>query len=139
MFKVHLVNMPFADLALPSIALTQIKSVLESEFPGQVSVELVYLNHDFAKFLGVDLYYYISNSMHSLNAGLGEWFFRQAIFDELPDNTEKYFRRYLWAKSGEIQRIKDLILRKRSGLDAYMEELITRYGLDQGDLVGFTS
>src|SRR5690242_21961487 len=94
MFRICLINMPFASLSLPSIALTQMKSRLKEQFKDRVSVEILYLNHDFGKYLGVEFYDFLSNSMQSLNAGLGDWVFRQLAFPDQPDNTAKYFERY---------------------------------------------
>jgi len=138
-YRICLVNLPFISLAVPSIALTQLKSVIRSQFQEKVSVEIIYVSHDFGKQIGVDLYQYIAESMEALYAGLGDWFFRQAAFPELPDNTEKYLRRYFWRKTERSQQVKDVIAQKRPKLDAYIDELITKYQLDQADLVGFAS
>jgi ribosomal peptide maturation radical SAM protein 1 len=139
MYRIRLVNLPFISLTIPSIALTQLRSVIQSQFQDRVSVEIVYLSHDFGKDIGVNLYDYISNSMEALYAGLGDWFFRQEAFPELPDNTEKYLRRYFWRKTEVSQQVKSLVAHKRPRLNAYMDELITKYELDKADLVGFTS
>jgi ribosomal peptide maturation radical SAM protein 1 len=139
MFRISLVNMPFADLALPSIALTQLKSVVESRFGEQASVEILYLNHDFAEYLGTDLYFQLANSMESLNAGLGDWFFRETAFPELSDNSESYFNRYFLAPNAETRRLKERITEKKRGLAAVMEELISRHDLEHRQIVGFTS
>lgn len=139
MFRICLVNMPFSNLALPSIALTQIKSVLDSRFKDTVSTEVHYLSHDFAKFFGTDFYGFIATSMDSLNTGLGDWLFRQAAFPDLPDNIEKYFERYFPAQTPELELLKKLIRQKRPGLDALLDELISRYDLANAQLVGFTS
>jgi ribosomal peptide maturation radical SAM protein 1 len=139
MLKISLINMPFANLGLPSIALTQLKSVLETELPGQVSVDILYLSHDFARYLGIEFYDYLTNSMESFNTGLGDWVFRQAAFPELADNAESYFRRYFPGKAPLAQRMKEMILQKRPGMDALMDELITRYEIDRNHIVGFTS
>jgi hypothetical protein len=69
MYRIALINMPFANLSLPSIALTQLKSLVESHFKEQVSVNLLYLNHDFANYLGLDLYHLVVNSTESQNSG----------------------------------------------------------------------
>ena len=79
MYKIALINMPFADLSLPSIALTQLKAVVEERFKDQVSVDVYYLNHDFARYLGLELYESITSSADSQNAGLGDWRPRGAI------------------------------------------------------------
>src|SRR5215467_6238049 len=139
MFRICLVNMPFSNLALPSIALTQIKSVVDSRFKDAVTTEIHYLSHDFAKFFGTDFYGFIATSMDSLNTGLGDWLFRQSAFPDLPDNIEKYFERYFPAKTPEMDLLKKLIRQKRPGLDALLDELITKYDLASAQLVGFTS
>ena len=139
MFRIALINMPFADLALPSIALTQLKSILESVFGQRVAVEILYMNHDFAKYLGTELYRYLANSMESLNSGLGDWFFREAAFPELPDNSEKYFNRYFPVRSSQMKGLKEQIGEKKRGIDVFLEELISKYALGEIQLAGFTS
>lgn len=139
MYRVCLINMPFSDLGMPSIALSQLKSVVESRFKGKVSVEVIYLNYDIAKYLGLDLHQYLANSAESLNTGLGDWFFRQAAFPELPDNTEEYLMRYFPAKTAKSQKLKDWIAQKRQGLPALIDRLVSKYQLDQAQIVGLTS
>jgi ribosomal peptide maturation radical SAM protein 1 len=139
MYRICLVNLPFANLATPSIALTQLRAVTEARFPGRVSVEVVYLTHDFGKYLGVDIYNYVSNSLEALYAGFGDWYFRAVAFPEMPDNTETYLNRFYAYRSGQAARIADLIARTRPKLDEYIDTLIARYALDQADMVGFTS
>lgn len=139
MFRVALVNMPFSNLALPSIALTQLKSVLDSRFAGQVSTEIVYLNHDFGRFLGTDFYGYLATSMEALNTGLGDWLFRQSAFPQLPDNTAEYLERYFPPGTAHARLLKELIAHQLPKFDTLLERLITEYSLDQADIVGFTS
>ena len=139
MFRISLVNMPFSNLTLPSIALTQLKSVLESAFGQEISVEILYLNHDFAKCLGTEFYTRLSNSMESLNTGLGDWFFRQVAFPELADNSERYFNRYFPRGNPGAQALREMVTQKRRGADELMEQLISKYELDRAQLVGFTS
>jgi ribosomal peptide maturation radical SAM protein 1 len=139
MYRICLINMPFANVASPSIALTQIRSVVQSRFQRKVSMEILYLNCDFAEYLGVECYDYISRSMDALYAGLGDWFFRHKAFPELQDNAQKYLQRYFWAKTAETQRVKDIVTQKRPELNAFLDKLITKYELDKADIVGFTS
>jgi ribosomal peptide maturation radical SAM protein 1 len=139
MHKLLLVNMPFSDLALPSIALTQLKSIVEKKFRDRMSAEVIYLNHDFAKYLGLQFYNYLTESLDSLNTGLGDWFFRQDAFPELPNNTEEYFRRYFPARTPESEKLKDWVIQRRAGLDSFVDQMIKTYGLDSADIVGFTS
>jgi magnesium-protoporphyrin IX monomethyl ester (oxidative) cyclase len=131
--------MPFSSIEAPSLALTQIRSVIQSQFPGEISVEIAPLNHDFAKYVGIELYQYITVSGQALYSGLGDWFFRQQAFPDLPDNTEQYIQRYFWDKSEISRQIKDLIIEKRPKLGVYLDELIMKYELDGSQIVGFTS
>jgi radical SAM superfamily enzyme YgiQ (UPF0313 family) len=137
MFNIILINMPFGDLRLPSIGLTQIKAVLDKEFESRIVTRIVYSSHDFAHYVGVDVYDSICSSLDHHNAGLGDWFFRQIAFPFLKDNTEEYFTRYYPFKRSEP--LKELIRAKREGLDTFIDHLIDRDGLDQANIVGFTS
>src|SRR5918911_3845876 len=94
MFKIALLNMPFAALDMPSIGLTQLKTVLDRKFAEKISVEICYVNQDFALVIGTEPYHRVSYSLDIHNAGLGEWFFRQVAYPDLPDNTEEYFQRF---------------------------------------------
>jgi ribosomal peptide maturation radical SAM protein 1 len=133
MYKIALVNMPFANLSLPSIALTQIKSMVERECD-DAGAEVLYLNHDFADLIGVEAYHEIAYVIY-----LGDWIFRQAAFPDLPDNSAAYFQRYMPRRTEETVRLKQLISTFRPKLDDFLEGLIDRYGLDQFAIVGFTS
>lgn len=139
MHKIALVNMPFAGLGSPSIALTQLKSVLDSRYCGEVSVEVLYLNQDFAHYMGVEFYRHITGSMTHHTSGLGDWFFRQAAFPDQPDNSEDYFQRFYSIRNEVTDKFKQAIRAKRRGLPALLDELIEKYGLDRADLIGFTS
>ena len=139
MYRIALINMPFANLGMPSIALTQLKTVVENRFKDHVSVEVYYLNHDFANYLGLELYELITDSADSQNAGLGDWFFRQTAFPELPNNSGVYLSRYFPFHTEQMNTLKSQVLEKRRGLDRFLDSLISKYGLDQVQLVGFTS
>lgn len=137
MLELRLVNMPFASLHLPSFALTQLEAVVRAEFEGRVSVKVCYLNHDCAHYLGLDLYKYVS--VISKGVWIGEWFFRQAAFPELADNTEEYFRRFYPRQDERTRALKRVVQEKRQGAEGFLDELIDKYALDQAGIVGFTS
>jgi ribosomal peptide maturation radical SAM protein 1 len=139
MYKVTLINMPFATVRLPSIALTQLKSVLEERFGAQVAVRLLYLNHDFAHHLGLRLYAEMADSLEANMCGLGDWFFRAIAFPQLADNSEEYFDRYFPARDESFELRKRLLLAKRQSLPGYLARLIAKLKLAEDDLVGFTS
>ncbi len=139
MHKIFLVNMPFAALNTPSLPLTQLNSILDDQFEGRAFVQTLYLNLDFAHYVGVALYQHIALAVESLGSGIGEWFFRQAAFPDLPDNAQEYFSRYYPQPVKRVQVLKYAIQKKRQGLDDYLDELIIQYALDQAEIVGFTS
>src|SRR4030095_9565035 len=139
MYKIILINMPFAGVDLPSIALTQLKARLDEQLKEQASVDILYLNLDFAKHFGLELYLFITGSVDAANTGLGDWFFRQAAFPEIPDNKIAYFKRYYRASDANRERLLDKLLRHREELDRFLDSLIVKYEIEKADLVGFTS
>src|SRR5262245_9973004 len=139
MFKIALINMPFGDLRLPSIGLTQLKAVLDDEHQGRVAVDIHYCSHDFAQYLGIGLYRSISSSLNHHNAGLGDWIFRQVAFPFTEDNTEEYFARYYPFQTSEVEALKNTIHEKRAGLEDFIDDLIDRDHLDEANIVGLTS
>src|SRR5271170_6467069 len=131
--------MPFANVRLPSIALAQLQSRILSAFDGRVSVDVLNLNQEFAKHLGLDLYGYLTDSSESQNGGLGDWLFRQAAFPGLSNNAEKYFDRYLPLRTKEAMKLKARIIQSREGLDTVINKSVSTYRIDEADMVGFTS
>jgi magnesium-protoporphyrin IX monomethyl ester (oxidative) cyclase len=139
LYKISLVNMPFANLKLPSIALTQLRAVTEREFGDKVRVRVLYLNHEIAHYLGLDLYQRIAGALTANNSGLGDWFFRQAAFPQLADNAEAYFQRYFPSRNEEAEQTRQQLMSKRTGIVRFLQRLIIKHQLDQEDLVGQTS
>jgi ribosomal peptide maturation radical SAM protein 1 len=137
--EIGLINMPFAGAHLPSIALTQLKSIVKEQLRDRVSVAVHYLNHDFVKYMGTDLYGFMSGSMDAHNSGLGDWLFRQLAFPGQPDNASAYFQRFFPYRTPQHTAFKEQVLEKREGFDAFLDAIIDKYRLDQCDVVGFTS
>ena len=131
--------MPFAAAYMPSIALTQLKSILTEKYTPPACVNIHYLNHDFVHFMGNDFYSFMSGSMDALNTGVGDWLFRQVAFPDLTDNTAAYFQRFFPYKTPQQLAFKRQILEKRQKLDAFLDTLIDKYKLDHADIIGFTS
>lgn len=138
MYKIALVNMPLANLSMPSLALTLLKTAVQKEHGGRVQTDIHYLHHDFAHYLGLPAYDEMMSFAHH-PAGLGDWFFRPAAFPDAPSNDDAYFQRYYPQHAPHNRMIRELVQQKRAGLVAHFEEMIDRYGLDQVDLVGLTS
>src|SRR5262249_52343982 len=140
MYRICLINMPFAVLQAPSLALTQLKAVIEERFNNEVLVEIHYINHDFAKFVGLNAYEFMSASIEtSLTTGIGDWLFRQSAFPDLVDNTERYLKRYYRHQDEKTKSLKRLIAETRRGLEGFFDRIIQKYKLDRANLVGFTS
>lgn len=129
--------MPFGALHIPSIALTQLKSILEKQLKNKVSVEILYINQDFAKYLGTHLYRYLVYKFQ--DKGLGDWMFRQVAFPELSDNAVEYFEHSFPHNDIHVRKFRNAILEKREGIGDFLDQLIAKYKLDQADIVGFTS
>jgi ribosomal peptide maturation radical SAM protein 1 len=139
MFRISLVNMPFAALNLPSLGLTQLKHVLDKTFGDKVSLEICYANQDIGKIMGVDPYEFVASGKEGHNSGLGEWIFRQAAFPELPDNIDDYFRRFFPHQTEQTRMYRYLIEEKRRMFGPLLDQLIEKYRLAESNIVGFTS
>lgn len=139
MYRIALINMPCAAADLPSIALTQLKSIVKKEFGDSVEVKIFYLNIDFVNFLGLEMYEIISNSVQANTSGLGDWFFKPEAFPEMADDPDTYLSRHFSEHREQLEFFRSHLLQKRGSTGDFLEELIDRDGLDQFDLVGFTS
>jgi magnesium-protoporphyrin IX monomethyl ester (oxidative) cyclase len=139
LYKIALVSMPFAAADIPSIALTQLQSALARELGDRVSCEILYLNLDFVNYLGYPVYEAISMSVQANTAGLGDWFFSQEAFPELPDQTELYLTRHFAEQRAQFAKIRGPMLAKRQTVGVFLQRLIDRYHLADYSLVGFTS
>ena len=138
MYRIALINMPFASVGLPSIALTQLKSVTLDRLEGRVEVEDFYLNLDFAEALGIEVYRAIGDSVDAVTSGLGDWYFRHVAFPDLEDNTEAYLTRHFAGRKA-FDQIRAPFLASRQQAETLLDQLIDRYRLDTFDLVGLTS
>jgi len=137
--KIVLVNMPSASLGMPSLALTQLASVVNDRFGDAVIVETVYLNLDFAHYVGGHQSYKERFVDASFMTGVGDWFFRQSAFPESTDNSAAYFERFYFADDPETQSTRKLLSEKREGLDEFLDSLIEKYDLASADIIGFTT
>ena len=131
--------MPFASLAIPSIALAQVKAAVEARLPGETDIETLYLNHEFAGFLGDLGAYQHVLSNHGFMTGLGDWFFRKAAFPAAPDNTSDYHDRYYARTTPEAAKAWQLLVEKRDRVDEFLDGVIASHHLAEADIVGFTA
>jgi len=138
--NIQLVNMPFASLNRPSIALAQLRKILENTFDERVNVQVHYLNHPFGKFLGTSRYNYICESGAGLVTGLGDWIFREVAFPSAPDNSKAYLNRFRYHFD---KKFADWLMNEfqavKRDLSKFLDELIIRYRIADADIVGLTS
>ena len=138
MLRTALINMPFAQARRPSLALAQLRSVLQAALPGRAECNILHLNIDFVKWFTPPDYRMLAG-FDSMAAGVGDWFFSAAAFPDAPDNTESYFQRYPEVFGTENDRLLRMLKERRQEVPRFLDELIARYELDRYDLVGFTS
>lgn len=139
MYDIRLINMPFANLHIPSLGLTQLASVVSDSVDEDVRVRMHYLNHDFAHFFGVNNYREICALGEHQNSGVGDWFFRQVAFPDAEDNTDEFLRRYYPGSRADAPGFAALLASRRQLLPDFLDELIDRYGVARARLVGMTS
>ena len=139
MYKIALINMPFADFNSPSLALTQLKSILGSQYGDQVSVDIYYLNQDFTLHMGKTFYKYLTDSAEAYHSGLGDWLFRHVAFPGQDDNSEDYIQRYFPSRNEQAEELKQSILDLRAEIETLLSSFVEKYELDQAGIVGFTS
>lgn len=138
-FRVALINMPFASLSLPSLALTQLASVLAGRFGPRVAVETHYFNLDFARFFGETRFYSHVVADAGFLTGVGDWLFRQCAFPGAEDNADAYFGRFYFEEDEETREMRRVLSEKRGELGPFLDRLIAEHDLGQASVVGFTT
>jgi ribosomal peptide maturation radical SAM protein 1 len=139
MYRIALVNMPFAAADIPSVALTQLKSVVEKELGDRVSCDVLYPNLDFLNFLSPQLFQMISVAVQANTSGLGDWFFSAEAFPDMPDRSELYLTRHFSEQRAELGMFRQQLMNKRRVVGLFLKSLIDRYRLADYSMVGFTT
>jgi ribosomal peptide maturation radical SAM protein 1 len=142
--RVALVNMPFGAVERPAIGLTQLAAVCRERFGAKVQVDLHYLNNDFARNLGADVYGDLASGPY-YTTGLGDWLFRHIAFPDEPDNLDSYLRRYFPSPrfhgsiASDGNSFRNWIVRCQEAFERLLTSGIDERGLDHYDIVGLTS
>jgi ribosomal peptide maturation radical SAM protein 1 len=135
--RILLVNMPWAPIDLPSLALGILKQATRAALPG-CEVEVMHANLDYVDWIAGrqdfdlgDYYYY---SLETYFSGVGDWVFSSALYDD-PQ----------W-RVPELVGMVDVAPERRDGLLAlhrsapdFIAEVTDRILAFAPDLVGFTS
>lgn len=129
---VLLINMPFASLDLPSLALGLFKSRLEEE---GIPCRVVDLNLRFAEIVGWDAY----NLVLQLSAMMaGEQLFARHVFgDRLPSDAEYY--RHAIESELTTPDVPPRIEQIRRYVPVFLQHCLDSIPWDAYDVVGFTS
>ncbi len=132
--RILLLTMPFHKPSVPSIGLTQIKGRLLEMFAGEIDVDLLYLNHDFYKYFGEEMYLTAADS--AAYNGVNEWIFRKEAFDGVADNRKEYLLRFFPTLPDER---KLFLQQKIEGLPMFIDQLIDEYKILSYHLVGINA
>jgi ribosomal peptide maturation radical SAM protein 1 len=148
MFRVILIDMPFADVTRPSIGLSLVKAGL---LRVGVPCDIAYLNLRFAELIGTDNYTRIDS--FSGEPQLGEWIFAEALFGDLLPEPLPYYVNVLRPAliepfGADHMAFKDSMeegellaglvsLRKRAA--EFLQSCLDAYDWGQYDIVGFTT
>jgi ribosomal peptide maturation radical SAM protein 1 len=137
--RVLLVNMPWALIDVPSLALGILSTAAAGAVPGEdVEVEVLHANLDFVDWVTErtefdvgDYHYY---SLNSYFAGVGDWVFTSALHDDPDWHVAELAERVPMdpdqrARAEELHRLAP----------RYVAELAGRIAAREPDLVGFTS
>jgi ribosomal peptide maturation radical SAM protein 1 len=147
MFRVMLVNVPFANINRPSLGLSLLKAALARE---SVHCDIAYINLDYAQLIGRPCYKQLAD--FNTTALIGEWIFAATLFEQAEHDSLHYCAEVLHplfntsdgcaAKdnpSGSWQHlIADLPI-MRSQASAFLDSCLSRHDWGSYDLVGFTS
>jgi ribosomal peptide maturation radical SAM protein 1 len=139
MLRVGLVNPPFASIRTPSLALTQLRSVVERQLGDQVTVEIHYLNLDIARLMGEEHYDLFATAGEGQGCGLGEWLFRRCAFPGAADRDEEYFERYFPPGRAGAVTMRRRIEALRAPAEERLLELVEERELHRADVVAMTS
>ncbi|MFD5812983.1 RiPP maturation radical SAM C-methyltransferase [Streptomyces sp. NPDC127038] len=137
--RVLLVNMPWAPIEVPSLALGILRNRVAKTMP-DVEIDVLHANLDFVdwitervEFHGRDYYYY---SLVSYFKGCGDWVFSSALYDD-PEWRLDEFRERLGPGMSESELALSEELHALAPL--FVTELARRIADLAPDVVGFTS
>lgn len=136
--RISLVNVPFASIEYPSLALGILRTKVSADFPDSV-VEAVEANLDFVDWatenanLTYDQYHSCSTSFFS---GYSEWVFSSALYKD-PQWRTPEFMEFIREKVPE--RLLTAVKRLHESAPDFTYELAQRIVASRPDVVGFTS
>jgi ribosomal peptide maturation radical SAM protein 1 len=137
--RIVLVNMPWASIDVPSLALGILTTSARRHFP-DAEVEVIHANLDYVdwvvdrtEFSINDYHYY---SLFTYFAGCGDWVFSAALYDD-PEWRVAEFTERVRDQMSDHER--DLTVGLHRMAPAFIGELAERIVATRPDVVGFTS
>jgi ribosomal peptide maturation radical SAM protein 1 len=137
--RVILVNMPWAAVDKPSLALGILRQAVLREFPGS-EVTVIYANLEYVDWLAdrrnfglADYTYY---SVASYFQGCGDWVFSSALYDD-PEWRIDEFEKYMAGQADEDRIAEAVALHKIA--PGFISSLAGQITALEPDVVGFTS
>ena len=139
-YPILLVNMPFGGIDRPALNVSLLKSNLEAR---GFACDIAYLNLQFAKLIGVEMYEIISNSGHlheetvPYTRLVGEWLFSQYLYGADAEQTKQYVNEVLrpGLSEGLIARLLDL----RAFIEPFLQDCLDRIDWEAYRFIGFTT
>jgi ribosomal peptide maturation radical SAM protein 1 len=133
-----LVNMPFAAIQRPSIALGTLKAILRD---AGLTVYTAYANLWYAEYIGLDSYLRIEKTRSQ--DVLGDWIFGHAAFPDHAPDHDQYLDRLLRANRnlsrGSTDQTVELLYRIRGQSMRFVDEVADRVLALNPKIVGCTS
>jgi len=135
--RVMLVNMPWASLDTPSLALGILHALVSAQ---GLDVETVSTNLEFydwaAEVVGLTVEEYDFFANRAYFEGYGDWVFSSALYDD-PAWRVAEFHEHMAPRLGE--RLAELSLRLHELVPRFVAELATGIAATEPDVVGFTT
>lgn len=135
MARVLLVSMPYASVQRPALGLGLLQAQLHR---AGVECDTRYLAFDFADFVGLEEYLWISSEL-PYTAFAGDWLFTESLYGPRPRADAAYTEEVLrgeWRLGDEaIARI----VRARAYCEPYLDHCLASVPWLEHDIVGFTS
>lgn len=134
---VCLINMPYAPVRVPSIALGILQSILAKD---GFSVSSLYANISFANAIGVRDYSRLWMILRSENA-IAEWTFSHLAFPDKPDNVQELIK-LLDDRNSNFLNLSDPVgklLSVRDIASRFIEEVVDRVLARNPRIIGCTS
>lgn len=137
--KITLVNMPWATIATPSLALGILAQRIKDSFP-DIDTKTVYANIEFADWMerqgGYGAPDFSFFSLHSYFMGCGDWVFSSALYGDPSWRVEEFTSTF---ENRINDRQKEACLRLHRTVPEFVDTLARQIVADGPDLVGATS